>query len=169
MRQFVILDNIPPEYTRLTDAISALFYACGSQKLCGACFAGKLDLGNGWQKRRPSSGCCQGCENLGPAGCLQKPLGCASWTCEWLRALVPVRVVRFKNDALGILRERGVYVDAFRTGGFAQRHTASQLRAMLRVAIRVERVVAWMKRTGYPQPDWEKMKQVTNAEEGAFV
>lgn len=36
-KKFEILDNVPEEYTALSDAISRIFYVCGSGKLCGGC------------------------------------------------------------------------------------------------------------------------------------
>ena len=32
--------------------------------------------------RGPAGGCCQGCSNLGPNGCTDKPLACALWLCS---------------------------------------------------------------------------------------
>jgi len=114
---FNILDNVPEEYTALSDAISELFYVCGSQKLCGACFQGKLLDYNYMDavarpnyavhkdivldRRKPSDtswashGCCSFCKNLSSQGCVQKPLGCAAWQCPYSMLLLPARVSRF--------------------------------------------------------------------------
>lgn len=116
-RKFQILDNVPEEYTALEQAISRLFYLCGSKTLCGACFQGKL-LDHGYcysikyeltaiyqdiaVKRKlvsktpwKSYGCCGRCSSLSAQGCVQKPLGCASWQCQYISMLLPERISNF--------------------------------------------------------------------------
>lgn len=120
---FEILDNVPEEYTALSDAISRLFYVCGSGKLCGACFQGKLinyscrtasDITiRSFRKLHPrayeSHGCCGNCPNLSTTGCVQKPLGCAAWQCPYSAILLPERVSFFLSGNFGIDAEPSAY------------------------------------------------------------
>lgn len=106
---FEILDNVPEEYTALSDAISRIFYVCGSGKLCGACFRGELvDYSartvpyqhiRKSRIRNPrafeSNGCCGSCSHLSATGCVQKPLGCAGWQCPYSANLLPERISIF--------------------------------------------------------------------------
>lgn len=190
---FKILDNIPQEYTDLTNAISALFYACGSKKLCGACFAGKLQdyAARDFKYPRKSNGCCGHCSNLSAVGCVQKPIGCASWLCTYTAALIPEKLLRLLGNDSGhcctetrallqkqIKRYTGVDMSSFfRLEGFKygtgwdrkhiQNLTPKQRRGLRLVTKRVKVAVRWAEKNF--KPNWPLMQRITRAEPGALA
>jgi hypothetical protein len=42
-------------------------------------------------------GCCQNCSNLGPNGCMDKPMACALWLCDSMKQKYPT-VVKQLNE-----------------------------------------------------------------------
>jgi hypothetical protein len=152
----------------LVDAISDMFLSCGSWALCSACFAGKLHTDH---KGSPgiSKGCCGGCRNLSATGCVQKPLGCALGTCSMMLTFLPRRLRDFLWRAEEWLVRRSIWTAPLRTLGFQIKHSNDQLKAMLILAKRFRRVVAWMKRTGYPRQNGPLLDKVMNADSGTFT
>ena len=63
-------------YTTAIQAIEKAWEDSGASQVCKRCIA-------------HGQGCCGGCPNLGPIGCIDKPLPCAVWTCEKIRRPYP--------------------------------------------------------------------------------
>jgi len=175
---FKILNNIPPEYQALVDALSNFYYACGSQKLCGACFAGKLEAyyDDGKKRIDPQwrrKGCCGYCPNLSSTGCVQKPVGCASYNCSMLNQLLPARL---KGYRIARVASRAFHWGHPGAGCYSRElakvsehnYTPEALRQMRASADTINRWTRWIKMTGW-KPDWEKMQEITRAEPGTFV
>lgn len=66
-----------PEVLVQIQTIEFLLASSGVQSFCMACI------------KSPEGGCCQGCANLGPNGCVEKPLACALWLCSNARDRFP--------------------------------------------------------------------------------
>lgn len=174
-REFNILSNVPQEYTAFVDAISELFYYAGSRTLCGACFQHKLRYGT-------SNGCCGGCLNLSTEGCVQKPIGCALWTCTMIEDLLPPRILRFLNgnykkrngwhnrdwNLWSWLSRRGIPMSCFRIQGFDIPCSAKMRRTFVVATKRVHRVLEWQRKQKW-QPNWAKMEKLTHANPGTFT
>lgn len=199
-KTFNILSNVPEEYTALVDAISSLFYVLGSKKLCGACFQGKLlydsyaqwlrndksareselaqDVAKGSHLSHwPSNGCCGRCPNLSTEGCVQKPLGCAMWTCYYTRTLLPKEVLDFLGDPRSshkaslkfwLAKRLGYDIFSFfRIQGLSV-PLDTQKRRVLRIAAnRVQKVAVWLERTH--KTNWPLMEKITYAAPGTFT
>lgn len=54
------------QITKINDILTRT----GVSSFCNTCIHG------------PEGGCCQGCANLGPDGCINKPIACALWLCN---------------------------------------------------------------------------------------
>lgn len=172
-KTFVIFDNIPAEYIALVDAISAFYYACESKTLCGACFQGKLD--------RPLEykGCCGSCPNLSSTGCVQKPVGCARYSCFKLDMLVPEA---FKSDFYklisyntGLFNNTGAY-DHPGNGCYPDtvkrvseyNYPPDVLARLAAAAKEVEALTERLKLSGY-KPDWLMLETKLKAESGSLT
>lgn len=173
MKELRIINNIPAEYTALSDALSKLMYAAGSQKLCGACFEGKLHA-KVWLEYKDgtaiSRGCCGGCKNLAFKGCVQKPVGCAGFSCDGLRFLLPERIIQAVEV---ILRHAFVYPT---TGRSCYSSTIEQvleyhfkraeLSRLQTATARVVKLTRWLEKNF--KPNWPFVARVTKADGGVL-
>ena len=107
------------EIENLKSRVQKLLNMSGVSKLCTDCSLGKL--GPRW--RDGTWGCCQGCENLTPTGCKEKPLSCAIWLCHAAKQKhldIASVLDKIRNGLHKISYRTGLMGDGWRTNGLTQ-------------------------------------------------
>jgi hypothetical protein len=166
---------LPPEYEQLRDAATRFFYACGSRKLCGACFEGNLMTYTGafvlrpgeerviWDKQYRSRGCCIPCKNLGETACTDKPLGCAAYVCYKLEGLIPGRLLgraqQLKKKVWAVSASIG---SEGMTWDRKRKFLKEERLRMRALAHSFNRMTRWIELTGW-HPNWPLVEVLTKA------
>jgi len=174
---FVIVNNVPPEYTALTDAISEFLYACGSKTMCGACFGGRFSAAGynpAYTKEENgklvSAGCCaSNCPLLGSTGCVQKPYGCAHYVCSRLEHVVPAQLLRrFRHYlARSYFPGKSAWIEGLREAA-VQPWRPDWIRSAVLATQRIKRLTKWLKLTGW-HPNWPLVEKLSGAEPGTLT
>lgn len=112
-----------PAHKALREAAEEFWFTAGSRKVCGDCFAGKLE-----HSTHTTHGCCGGCPALSDEGCVQKNAMCAAFGCSHLKkTLIPEEL---KGEAYSIT-DAAARFDWYYTEGFIALNTEAKAQVVM--------------------------------------
>lgn len=125
MKDYATMERDPAVLAEIR-GIEALLRESGIADECAACWRGERERETG------GVGCCSNCNLSNSNGCLNKPLSCALWLCEYLKKKYPTVAKK-----LGTITAKYHETNGFRSGllGFRQQSLEAEQPLLFKIQL----------------------------------